>query len=415
MNLRLMLFFVAAFLSTSPSAAVEWKKVESGNLIIITDDVPRGIAAMKQIQEERHALEEMGLSFGPHSRPVTLILTHDSRLLHEAWPLNAGASATFGGLTYGYGEQAYVLVDLNKWDTDQNIAHEFVHALFSQKRSGLPLWLDEGLAENYSSLDVHDDKISFGKLDARRRWKQGSCSFLIPFEQMLASGKKSVAYGVRGGGYFYHSSAMAVRFLVDVFGIAKLDRLIQRTSEETSTQALEEIYQQTSTQIQAASEQYCRASAPSAQYAHKPLVSATVAVNSFSADEFQYLYYGLIARIAGHPQQVYARFQELLRLSPQDMKAENGVGISLAFSGKYQEASVHLLRVFQAHQADMGTLYYLLVACSNSNCPVDVVTLAQRELVRLRPDLSDVRDWRRSLNDTEHQDEDSGFLPDGGA
>ena len=416
MNMRALIIIaiVATVIEPKLYCAEQWARLQSGNLTIVSDDEPRGKVVLKQVQEEKHALEELGVSFVPFAKPITIILTRQAKLLRDAWPGNAGSASTFGGLTYGYEDQIFVLADLSKWDSEQNIRHEFVHALFGQKHISLPLWLDEGLAENYSVFQVQNGRVSLGPLDARRRWKQDSCPSTLRFEQILTSSNKTVNYTSRGGGDFYHLSAVVVRSLIERHGIEAIDRFINAFADEKPTVALMEAFHETPEQIEVAALHQCKSPVVPTLHSHTSAVDEPQTISSLTEAELRYVYYGLVARIPGHQQEASAVFQEMLRLNNNDSRATSGMGVSLAFVGKYQEATPYLLRAADSPTVNATTLYYLLVSCSNStDCPEDKVDSARLTLLKLRPDLKNVKDWRKSLTEQPEDGTDSGFLPDG--
>jgi Tfp pilus assembly protein PilF len=94
------------------------------------------------------------------------------------------------------------------------VYHEYVHAHLANNFTGLPLWLNEGLAEYFSTLEQRGGEIVLGAPpEGRLRWLRDH-SF-VPMSQLFAVTRASADYNERDRrGTFYSQSWLVVHFLL---------------------------------------------------------------------------------------------------------------------------------------------------------------------------------------------------------
>ena len=91
--------------------------------------------------------------------------------------------------------------------------HEYTHAYFRYNFRGLPLWLDEGLAEYYGNTEIESKEANFGMPsgDELRLLKEGS---LLPIDQLVTIDRTSPLYNTaEHSGIFYAESWALVHYL----------------------------------------------------------------------------------------------------------------------------------------------------------------------------------------------------------
>jgi Protein of unknown function (DUF1570) len=92
--------------------------------------------------------------------------------------------------------------------------HEYTHAYFRYNFRGLPLWLDEGLAEYYGNTNVDGQEATVGDINENelRYLKQG---VLLPVDQLLSIDRTSPLYNTNEhSGIFYAESWALVHYLL---------------------------------------------------------------------------------------------------------------------------------------------------------------------------------------------------------
>lgn len=109
------------------------------------------------------------------------------------------------------------------------VAHEYLHALLADAGLALPLWLNEGLAEYYSTALVGDDRLVLGTPVVAHRDRLRGRPFL-PLEELVGLGAESPGYLEEGyAERFYAQAWLLVHFLVsEPHSAARLGRLVER-------------------------------------------------------------------------------------------------------------------------------------------------------------------------------------------
>jgi hypothetical protein len=121
-----------------------------------------------------------------------------------------------GNGTVGYFRQGmranYAVMMPNGRDSDQVLKHEYVHYLVRNRGGNYPPWIDEGVAEVFSTLEVTDQVINYGKApDVRVDWLNGEA--WIPFGRVLAARETSTFSPVNRS-MFYAQSWLLMQYLM---------------------------------------------------------------------------------------------------------------------------------------------------------------------------------------------------------
>jgi tetratricopeptide (TPR) repeat protein len=149
-------------------------------------------------------------------RPVTVVLFRSQGALRPYKPLEKGKPAKIEGLFVrsSLGNFIEAAADSEDEETRRLIFHEGVHWMTNVSDTPLPLWLDEGLAEVFSTFAIKDDLYSYGQaLD----WHvilltQGK---MMPLKELLEIQRGSLLYneGDRTS-IFYAESWAFVHYLL---------------------------------------------------------------------------------------------------------------------------------------------------------------------------------------------------------
>ena len=161
--LRGMLVLLAAI-----PACAEWVVYRTSELELLTD---AGDKAASKVLDRMAAVRQV-LGQGPTAgRPLRVFVFAAEREFHSYadGPLTEG--------TYASGsERSYILLSAGAGLT-RNAAHEYAHRVLSPSTPRFPLWLDEGLAELYSTLEVKGQTAVVGSANEthltnlrNRRW-----------------------------------------------------------------------------------------------------------------------------------------------------------------------------------------------------------------------------------------------------
>lgn len=133
-----------------------------------------------------------------------------------------GSKNNFTGMYVGGIDRAVILLypGENPAITRQLIFHEYVHHMFRVAEKNPPPWLNEGMAELLSTIEVKFDKVEIGHPSMGRLW-QIRQETLMPLEQLFAVDQASPIF--RQGehtGLFYSESWALMHYLN--FGDSKI-------------------------------------------------------------------------------------------------------------------------------------------------------------------------------------------------
>jgi len=147
--------------------------------------------------------------------PTYVYIFRDDRALQPYKHQVNGAPAEVSGFFAGHPHGNYVAVNGDPSQEPQRIVyHEYLHYFARLNLPDLPLWLNEGLAEYYSTFAIVGDEARVGlPVESHVHWLRREP--LLPFEELLAVETSSRAYneGERRGA-FYASAWALVHYLL---------------------------------------------------------------------------------------------------------------------------------------------------------------------------------------------------------
>jgi tetratricopeptide (TPR) repeat protein len=171
----------------------EWKRLSAGDLTVVGNAGPaelrRAATNIEQFRNTiKHVYPGMKLSF---SVPTVLVVFRNEADFARYRPRDErGRLQEVGGYFRPAGDVAYLVVpagDPRQAVTYDALFHEYTHALLHLNLPVLPAWVDEGMAEFYSSFqsDFRDGKSLIGKPPQRVQTLRGQP--LLPLAQLLTS------------------------------------------------------------------------------------------------------------------------------------------------------------------------------------------------------------------------------------
>ena len=196
------------FSGTEVSAAT-WTRVESGRYEVLTDGAAKEAQRAWQVVEQTSlALDRVMGTLPPTAPPVRVILFRsetDFRKFRD--------NPVTRGFYQGSPERDYLVLPVSVWMKDRVLKHEMAHLYLNHTTGPLPQWLEEGMAEFLSTLEVQPGKAVVGRviephveLLTRADW--------IPAERLLHVSKGSAEFNQQHqAGLFYAESWALVHML----------------------------------------------------------------------------------------------------------------------------------------------------------------------------------------------------------
>jgi Flp pilus assembly protein TadD len=196
-----------------PRQKDEWIEVRSANFTLFSNAGARNTTRIgADLERLRAALSQLmpGLALSsPY--PTSIFVFGNSSSFKPYQRVFQGKSLNVGGYFMSRELGNFVAIDGNpKGDETGIIYHEYLHYVLRNNYASLPLWLNEGLAEYYSTFEVTENEAKIGlPLVEHIRWLRGNK--MIPLRTLLAINESSPEYNEneRRGGFYAQSWALA--------------------------------------------------------------------------------------------------------------------------------------------------------------------------------------------------------------
>lgn len=254
------IFIASLLVITFSSNAAEnrWIRLQSTHFEMYSSAGPR--TARDTIREFEQVRGFFIQAFGGQPAkplPVRLVAFSSSKEF-EPYRLNEFATAYY----HQTGDRDYIVMSHAGADTFQVAVHEYVHLLVKHSGLNFPPWLNEGLAELYSTLRPLADKILVGDLiPARHRaLLEGKW---VPLSVIVAAGQDSPYYNEKDKAGSLYNEGWALTHMLNFQDEyrPKFGQLMHAISggKESAT-ALQEVYGRTVAWIENDLQAYLRGS-----------------------------------------------------------------------------------------------------------------------------------------------------------
>ena len=158
MTLR-ALIATCVLLAAAPAEATEWTRVETPNFIVYGETGERRVREVaEEFERFREALARVIPGAGTPAAVPTVVVVFESRRSFEPYiPRYNGKPIKLGGYFFANNDMNIVaLADGDRDSSLRTIFHEYVHVVTDNVSRGMPIWLNEGLAEYYSTFQVDE-------------------------------------------------------------------------------------------------------------------------------------------------------------------------------------------------------------------------------------------------------------------
>lgn len=177
-----------------------------------------------------------------HEPRVTVMLFGSDREFTPFKPLYQGRPKDVTGFFIGGGDEVVIALRTEasgdeEDDPTETILHEYVHLLVHTRGLRLPTWLNEGLAELFSTFTLSGSKVEYGR-PKEHYVDVLNVSALMPLARLMAVTESSPDYNEEHrAGMFYAQSWALAHFLVcgeDRAQAQRLGRYLQALAADPS-------------------------------------------------------------------------------------------------------------------------------------------------------------------------------------
>lgn len=233
-------------LLAAPQARDTWRSVRTNNMFVIGNADPeklRQVAAWLEFFHRSFA-RLISRNVIDSSVPTTVIVFRDEASFRPFKPIYQGRAANVSGFFQPGDDVNYIAISLDERDRDPfgTAFHEYVHLHLKDNIPGAPLWLNEGLAELYGSLQFSgNDALLGAPIQYYIQHLRGEG--LLPLKTLFSVGFDSPHYNEDDKtGIFYGESWALVHYLMlgDSGRQEQFKRFLQQISSGTEvTKAIE--------------------------------------------------------------------------------------------------------------------------------------------------------------------------------
>ncbi|HJU91850.1 MAG TPA: tetratricopeptide repeat protein [Pyrinomonadaceae bacterium] len=359
--------------SASPQTRDTWRSVRTNNLFVI------GNADAEKLRQVATWLEFFHGAFGrmvsrsviDSSVPTTVILFRDEASFQTFKPLYQGRPANVAGYFQPGDDVNYIAISLDLSDGNpfSTAFHEYVHAHVNENIPGAPLWLNEGLAEFYGSLQFSSGEAVLGTplMHYIRYLRQEG---LLPLTTLFSISTSSEHYNEsEKTGVFYGQSWALVHYLM-LGGHGRQDQFKRFLSliarGDSSAKAIEDVYGVTLPALEQELSAYIRGgNFPTQRIAsmdNPQAYAAYTAMQRTSLSEGEANYYlGDLLLHTGRPNDAERYFKHAVMLDPGFMPAHAALGQLYVQQRRYPDAKKYLEKAASSSQDYMTHYLYAYV------------------------------------------------------
>jgi hypothetical protein len=208
--MRYVLALVSLLLAVPAYAADAWTYGSSEHFEVYTTAGAGTARESLNYFERIHAFFAQELGMAPKQKvPTRLIIFSNDRQFAPYRPSEVAAAFYLAGA-----DRDYIVMGRFDEESDDIVAHEYVHLVVRYSGAKLPVWLNEGLAEFFSSATPESGRMNFGKVPRNRLFYLQSGVQLIDINRMFAIGHDSPEYNTRTHAGVFYSEAWALTHML---------------------------------------------------------------------------------------------------------------------------------------------------------------------------------------------------------
>jgi tetratricopeptide (TPR) repeat protein len=181
-----------------------------------------------RLEDLHRSLVELLPPLAVESSPVQVIVFRDATLARAYAPTWRGVRDDVAGFSHAGPDRRRVVVVDDQGRTPSVVQHEYVHSLFDLAWPDVPLWLNEGLAEYFSTFTADERRAVLGApVFSHVEWL--AAHDLVPLDRLFAIDHDSPEYheGDRRGTFYAESWALThVLLSGSKDDIARLGRMV---------------------------------------------------------------------------------------------------------------------------------------------------------------------------------------------
>ena len=357
----------------APQTRDSWRSVRTNNLLVIGNADPEKLRQVAAWLEFFHSSFARLVSRNVlnSSVPTTVIIFRDDASFTPFKPLYQGRPANLSGFFQPGDDMNYIVMSLESGDRNpySTAFHEYVHLHLRDNVPNTPLWLNEGLAELYGSLQFSGTEALLGAPLASylRILREHE---LLPLETLFSIGTNSPHYNEQDKtGIFYGESWALVHYLMlgERGRQEQFKRFLQQVSRgENAGKAIEDSFGVTLAKLEEELRAYIRRGDFTPQRIAsvddpQTYASYTAMQRSSLTDSEANYYLGDLLLHIGRDTDAERYFKQSIALDPGFIPAYASLGLLCVYQHRYADAKKYLQKATTSSQSYLIHYLYAFV------------------------------------------------------
>lgn len=370
------------------AAANEWVRISSPNFEMYTNagakDARKTIEYFEQVRDFFMRTKSAGAAT---KLPVTIVGFRGPKD-YKPYPPNESAAAYY----LGDENRDYIVMGSVGEENFAVATHEYMHLLIRHTGMKLPVWLNEGIADVYSSLKPYGGKIMIGDVLKGRAYLLSQQKWM-PLPKLLAIQHDSPEYNEkdRSGILYAQSWLLAHMLMLGQSYMPEFGKLLESVHDTQSPEkSFQSVYGKTLADVDKDLRAYYRGSVRAALFPTK-LEKMTVAEPHPATDTQVGI---VLARITGMLRRyddAESRLKELALKDPDSAEIHEALGHLYWRKLDNAKAREHLGRAVELNSPSWKT-YWDFARLAQDAPPEDkLVIVALEKAVGMNPELIDAR------------------------
>lgn len=204
---------VAAWLAMAAlsSAAPQWTYASSDHFEVYTTGGDGRARAALASFERVHGFFTDYMNLSPATLRRTRLIVFSSENEFKPYRANAVSRAYYQSAA----DRDYIVMSSLDGESQRVVVHEYMHLLVRRSNMDYPVWLNEGLAEFFSTIEPQGSKMAVGRVPVDRLLYLNTEARLIPLARLLAVEHRDPEYNTTAhAGTFYSESWALVHMLM---------------------------------------------------------------------------------------------------------------------------------------------------------------------------------------------------------
>jgi tetratricopeptide (TPR) repeat protein len=369
------------------ASADPWLRIRTADFELFTTSGERaGRDLVRHFEQVRgFFLQVFGLQ-STDGKPVRIVAFHSEKEFQPYRPSEAATAFYRAG-----SEHDYIVMSSTDAEHYQVATHEYAHLLMGQLSGTVPLWLNEGLAELYSTMQQAGDKVEVG-LPPPGRGRMLLENPWIPLDTLVSTGYDSPLYSEKSRAGMFYSESWALVHMLNLDGNYRphLAAMLDAMKTADSVAAFEQAYGKNIVQVEADLLEYVHRETLHGVAFKVPLEKSVESpeIAPHSAIPARLALAELLSESPGKLAQAGEMYLQLARDFPRSWEVEAALGRFAWRERHNQEAVTHF-----AHAAQMGAtdarMFLDYARALAVTAHAEEAAAALRNAIRLDPSLKE--------------------------